>query len=86
MEALAAEHGLKIFSGSAREGVGLAEIAKELRLVVTDLRRKEKEAARLERLEIQRVLEEEKQQARDRAEEEGVELEPEQPKRNVGRH
>eukprot|EP01034_Spumella_vulgaris_P023694 gene23694-29940_t len=86
MEALAAEHGLKIISGSAQQGEGLAEIAKELRLVVTDLRRKEKEALRVERLEIQRVLEEEKLRAQERAAEEGVELEPEHEKRNVGRH
>lgn len=87
MEALAAEHNLKIVSGSAQSGDGLAEIARELRLMVQELRVKEAEAAREAEEEVKRLVAE----ARRRDERyliEGEEEEvPEKPdKRNVGRH
>lgn len=53
---LAIKHNLRIIHGSAEKGQGLPEIAKELRLIVQDLKQKDAEQAKLEAEKAQQAL------------------------------
>lgn len=53
---LAAKHNLRIIHGSAQKGQGLPEIAKELRLIVEDLKKQDALRAKEEAEKAQQAL------------------------------